>query len=126
MPRFQALLACCLLAIPSCALALGAALGAGAVHTTSEDSVEMLTRSSAASAFAACESSLERLGAVDSADPKRHVLAGTVSECKINIRIEPAGQDRRRIIVSARRHQGLSPDLDTARRVATDIAEQLD
>lgn len=126
MPRLQALFACCLLAIPSCALAIGAALGAGAVHTSSEDSAQLLTRSSAEAAFAASESTLERLGAVDSADPKRLVLDATVSESKVSVRIQPSGRDRHRITVSARRLSGLSPDLETARRVAGEIAVLLD
>jgi hypothetical protein len=117
MTRLLAPFACLLLALPSCVLAIGAAIGAGAVHTTSEDSVEFLTRSSAKATFAACESSLERLGAVDS---KRLVLDGTVSESKISVRIEPADQDRQRITVSARRLAGLSPDLEAARRVANE------
>lgn len=115
MARFQALFACCLLAIPSCALAIGAALGAGAVHTSSEDSAQLLTRSSAEDAFAACESTLERL-----------VLDGTVSESKLTVQIVPSGRDRHRITVSARRLAGLSPDLETARRVAGEIAELLE
>ena len=126
MARLQALFACCLLAVPSCALAIGAALGAGAVHTSSEDSAQLLTRSNAEDTFAACESTLERLGAVDSADPKRLVLDGTVSESKLTVQIVPSGRDRHRVTVSARRLSGLSPDLETARRVAGEIAELLE
>lgn len=126
MARLQALIVCCLLSIPGCALAIGAALGAGAVHTSSEDSAQVLTRSNAEDTFAACESILERLGAVDSADPKRLVLDATVSESKISVRIQPSGRDRHRVTVSARRLAGLSPDLETARRVAGEIAELLD
>jgi hypothetical protein len=126
MTRLLAPFACLLLALPSCALAIGAALGAGAVHTSSEDSAQLLTRSNAEDTFAACESTLERLGAVDSADPKRLVIDGSVSESRLTVQIVPSGRDRHRVTVSARRLSGLSPDLETARRVAGEIAELLE
>jgi hypothetical protein len=91
-----------LLLQPSCAVALGAAIGAGAVHTTSEDTVGLTTSRDAEEAYAASESSLDRLGAVNSAE-----------------------SDQVRIRISARRVSGFSPDLKTARRVACEIADRL-
>ena len=120
----------CLLAplalLPSCALAVGAAIGAGVVHTTSEDTAEMILRDGEAAVFAAAEATLESLGRVEAADSKRGVLTARIDETEVEVRIGPAEAGKTRLEVQARRVAGLSPDLETAKRVARAVAEQLD
>ena len=118
----------CGLLLPSggCALAVGAAIGAGVVHTTSEDSVELTLGSSEADAFEAAEAVVDELGAVRLADSKRGQIEGTVEQSEVTIATSTTESGRARVTVSARRVAGLSPDLETARKIAGSIAERLD
>lgn len=119
------LLALSILPLTSCALAVGAAIGAGAVHATSEDTVELVIRARDAEVVSAAEGALDALGAAELVDRERVILQGSVGESRVDIRLVD-GVERRTVEISARRHAGLSPDLETARAVAREIALRLD
>lgn len=110
---------------PGCALAVGVAIGAGIVHTTSEDTVEATLERSTAEVFAAAESVLEGRGEVRATDADRLRIEGETDGAEVTMTIVAVDGERARIEVRARRLQGLSPDLETAKRVARAVVEKL-
>ena len=114
-----------LILCPGCALAVGVAIGAGIVHTTSEDTVEATLERSTAEVFAAAESVLVGRGEVRAADADRLRIEGETDGAEVTMTIVAVDGERARIEVRARRLQGLSPDLETAKRVARAVVEKL-
>lgn len=124
MLRFALLVA--LILCPSCALAVGVAIGAGIVHTTSEDTVEAIIEDSTEAVFRAAEAVLEGRGVVRAADLERLRIEGESDGAEVQMRIQAAENGRSRLEVRARRLQGLSPDLETAKRTARAVVDALD
>jgi hypothetical protein len=112
--------------LPSCAVLVGAAIGAGALHATSEDTVELLYRAPFGEVFDVCEAQLERAGEVTASDDLRGVLEGTADEAEVTITVDTTEQGYQRVRVKARRLSGLSPDLDTATWLGTVISRRLE
>lgn len=110
---------------PSCALAVGVAIGAGIVHTTSEDTVEATLERPTGAVFAAAETVLEGRGEVLAADAERLRIEGETDGAELTMTIVALDDERARIEVRARRLQGLSPDLETAKRVARAVIDEL-
>ena len=124
MPRL--LLVLLLLApLPGCVLLVGAAIGAGVVHATSEDSVEVLFDAGFDEVYDVCEAQLERAGTVEVSDDLRGVLEGTVEDSELRITVDPTRQGYQRVTVTARKLSGLSPDLETAQWLADAVVRRL-
>ena len=103
-----------LLPLGGCALLVGAAVGAGIVHTTGDDSAELSVRNSAEEVFDACQAELLTRGTVEQSDVEAGRLAGEIAGTDLEITIRSVEQDLRHIEVEARRNAGVTPDPDTA------------
>ncbi|RMH01691.1 MAG: DUF3568 family protein [Planctomycetota bacterium] len=111
--------------LPGCALLVGAAIGAGVVYAVSEDSVEVLFDAPFDEVFDVCEAQLERSGRVELSDDARGAVEGSVRDSEVSIRIETTRQGLQRVTVTARKYEGLGPDLETAQWLADAISRRL-
>ncbi len=126
MKRIPLLLAMLLCAgtVPGCIL-VGAAVVAGAVYTTGDDSAALRAEIDRETAFAAARSYVDEKGLLDMADPNAGRIEARVWESDVTIDVTEAENDRTVIEVTARRHIGLSPDQDVAKTIAEGIALRL-
>lgn len=118
-------LAAALFALPGCVLVAGAAVGAGIVYATGEDSCEVRVEVNGAAAYAASREEVVLRGKVESSDPAVGILEARIgtSDVKVTV-VEEAGGTRSVVTVKARSAGGLAPDAETARILAVAVVKR--
>lgn len=109
---------------PGCAVAAGAALGIGVVHTTGEDSVELFLEAPREAVLGAARAELEARGTLDTASSPEGRLRGHVGGSEVKIAVAPASGSTVEVRVKARQNAGLSPDPETAALIANGIVRR--
>ncbi len=112
------------LSITGCLFVAGAAIGAGIVHTTGEDTAEVVVEANSASAYAAAREEIQNRGVVESADADSSRVQGTVGGSSVTVSVSSPSSGEARVSVSARKNGGISPDIDTAEQVAMSIVKR--
>lgn len=116
------ILALALPLLPGCLLAAGAAVGAGVVAATSEDTAQVDLKSAPPQeVYDTALNLVENEGDVTSSDPGNWNLTGEIEKSKVTITIFRVN-DFTRVRVKARKLGGTLPDLDLAKRIANDIS----
>ena len=111
-------------ALPGCLLVAGAAIGAGIVHTTGEDTAEVVVEANTASAYAAAREEIRNRGMLESADAESSRVEGTVGGSSVKVSVTSPGTGEAKVSVSARKNGGISPDIETAEQVAMAIVKR--
>lgn len=120
-----AALAAGIAALPGCILIAGAAIGAGVVYTTGDDTAAVRVHSTADAAYAAAREEVLRRGVVESSDSAARVLAGRIGSSSVRIHVvgEPDGMSK--VTITSRTNAGLGPDMDTANELAVAVVRRL-
>jgi len=118
-------LAASLLLLPGCLLVAGAAVGAGIVYSTGEDTAEVRVDVNAAAAFAASREEVILRGKIDSADEAAGVIEARIGTSTVRVAVveEPEG-GHSRVSVKARTTAGLAPDMETARILTVAVVKR--
>ena len=108
-----------------CIFVAGAAVGAGVVHATGDDTLEVVLHSPPSRVWDEAEEVLRTHGTVDRSYPAIRGHDATFDGASVTVTVleEPDGSSRLR--VRARRNAGISPDLETAERVASLILKRV-
>lgn len=118
-------LAATLLLLPGCLLVAGAAIGAGIVYSTGEDTAEVRVDADEAAAFAAAREEVILRGQIETSDPEVGRIEARIgtSTVTVTVRGEPEGAHSR-VTVKARKAGGLGPDMDTAQTLAVAVVKR--
>ncbi len=111
-------------ALPGCLLVAGAAIGAGIVHATGEDTAEVMVEVPSDAAYAAAREEIRTRGVLESADSDAAHLEGTVGGSTVKVSVSTPTRGEAKVSVSARKNAGISPDFETAEQVAMAIAKR--
>jgi hypothetical protein len=116
-----------LLPLGSCVFIAGAAVGAGAIYSLGEDSVEQYFEASIAEAHAAALAEIRHRGEIRSEDPgsKEGRIEAEVEDSEVDVFFTAVTESTTRVVVRARKWQTLAPDLDLAQQLADRIALRL-
>ena len=112
--------------LPGCLLVAGAAVGAGVVYAAGEDSSEVRVEADAARAYSAAREEVILRGTLQTSDAAGGTLTARIGTSDVTVKVvgEPT-ENRTRVTVTARANAGISPDRDTAERVAVAIVKRL-
>ncbi len=114
------------LVLSGCVAVAAAAVAAGVVYTTSDDSSKVYFDQSRDTVFDACIKSVQELGVLDRDDRMAGSIEGTVDFATVTVQLNRPTKAMVKVTVSARKHVvGVSPAPDIAERVALDIAKRL-
>ena len=113
------ILSLALLALPGCLLG-AAAVGAGVVAATSEDTARVDIRAPMDAVFDAASRQIESIVKITASDQSRGLLEGKSDGSSIEMSVFRVGEFTR-LRVTARKVAGTLPDLDLANRLASDI-----
>ena len=111
--------------IPGCVAVAVAAVAAGAVHVTSEDSVEVYFDAPHDRVFDAAEQQVVALGGSPLSNRVTGRIEAEVGHSDVEVQVTSVGKARTRVEVQARKNEGVSPDVDCANQVAMGIAKRL-
>ncbi len=116
-----------LLPLGSCVFIAGAAVGAGAIYSLGEDSVEQHFEAAIAEAHAAALAEVRQRGELRSEDPgsKEGRIEADVDDSEVDVYLTAVTESTTRVVVRARKWQTLAPDLDLAQHLADRIALRL-
>ena len=112
-------------ALPGCLLVAGAAIGAGIVYASSDDTAEVRLRTTTAAAYAAAREEVLVRGTVESSDPKSGVLEGKIGSTSVRVTVVAESDGMVKVSVKARSNSGLSPDMDTANQVTVAVVKRI-
>jgi len=116
------------LLLPSCALAVGAALGAGGVYAMGDDAARVYLDAPMADVVSASQALLEEGGTIERDDPgeKESVLEGRSDDYRYTIELTALTENTTELVVHARRWAKLAPAQEEAKRLADRIAYRVD
>lgn len=116
------------LAAPSCVLAAGAAIGAGAMYALGEDSVRIYLESGIDDVYAASEAEFQDRGSLESVDlgNKEGKLSAKVDDHQVDVFLTRITDNTTELVVKARKWADLAPNLELAQQVSDRIAYRLD
>lgn len=116
------------LLLPSCALAVGAAIGAGAAYSLGEDGVQVFLDAPMDDVLAASKAVLEERGELEREDPgeQEALLEGRDDEYRYTITLKAVTANTTELVIRARRWAKLAPAPEEAKRLADRIAYRLD
>lgn len=118
-------LAVALLVLPGCLLVAGAAVGAGIVYATGEDTAEVRVDVDAAAAYAASREEVIARGRIETSDPEAGILTATIGTSSVKVTVWADAQEgRSRVSVKARTASGLGPDMETARTLTVAVVKR--
>ncbi len=121
-PLFALLLAA---SLPGCLLVAGAAIAAGVVHTVGDDVAEVTLESSTERVFEASENELASRSNGFRSYKGSLRIEGRVGASDVTITLDALPKESTRLRVVARKHEGLSPDVETAHQVAFAIVKRV-
>jgi len=110
-----------LVLLPGCLLVAGAAVGAGVVAATSEDTAQVDLRASRDEVFMTALRIVEAEGNVTDSNPGTGRIEGKVDGSSVLVKVFVVG-DLTRVTVKSRQIGGAFADLDLAESLATDIS----
>jgi hypothetical protein len=110
--------------LPGCLLVAGTGFGAGIVHPTDGDAVEVAVEVPPAAAFAAAREELRGRGVLRSADSGAGFVEGTVGTSFVKVSVSGPASGLATLSVIARKDSGASPDPDTAEQIAVAIVKR--
>ena len=114
------------LILSGCVAMAAAAVAAGVVYTTSDDSSEVYFDQSWDTVFDACLKAVANQGVLDRDDRTAGSIEGTVDFATVTVQLNRPSSAMVKVTVSARKHVvGVTPAPDIAERVALDIAKRL-
>jgi len=111
--------------LPGCLLVAGAAVGAGVVHATGDDTLEVVLRAPPSRVYDEALEHLRGRGALERSDPAARVHEASVDGASVTVTVLEEEPGSARLRVRARRNAGISPDLETAERVASAILKRV-
>jgi hypothetical protein len=118
-------LAASLLLLPGCLLVAGAAVGAGVVYATGEDTAEVRVEVNPAAAYAAAREEVLARGKVETSDPEAGILTGTIGSSSVKVTVREEAQEGHSFVsVKARTNAGLGPDMETARTLTVAVVKR--
>jgi hypothetical protein len=123
--RAAALLLVAATALPGCMIVAGAAVGAGVVHATGDDTLEVVLHSPPGKVYDEALEVVRTRGAIEASRPAVREIDGSVSGASITVTVLPEQSGQSRLRVKARRNAGISPDLETAEQVASWILKRV-
>lgn len=109
-----------LLALPGCVFVAGAAIGAGIVAATSEDTAQVDLDARVADVFATAVGVVERRGEVTGSSERSGEVEGNVGNSSVDVSVF-AVNEFTRVRVTARKLVGALPDLSLAEDIAREI-----
>lgn len=110
--------------LSGCLLVAGAAVGAGAVHVLGEDAAEVNLERDWDTVFNAGVDAVETLGSVETQDREAGVIEGHVKEADVTVKLEQVTKSTVKVVVEARKNEGVSPAPEIAQDVSHAIAER--
>ena len=125
LSRAAALLVIAATALPGCMIVAGAAVGAGVVHATGDDTLEVVLHSPPGKVYDEAEEVVRTRGAIEARRPLLREIDGSVSGASVTVTVLPEEPSQSRLRVKARRNAGISPDLETAEQVASWILKRV-
>ncbi|HKE02256.1 MAG TPA: hypothetical protein VKE69_14655 [Planctomycetota bacterium] len=111
--------------LPGCLVVAAAAVAAGVVHVTSEDTVEVYFNNPYDKVFDAAEQELVARGGAPMTDRKTGKIEASLGHSSVSIQVTGTGDKSTRIEVKARKNQGISPDIDRANQIATGVSKRV-
>ena len=116
------------LAAPSCVLAAGAAIGAGAMYALGEDSVRIYLDAGMDDVYAASEAEFQDRGSLESLDMgnQEGKLSAKVDDHQVEVFLTRLTDNTTELVVKARQWSDLAPNLELAQPVSDRIAYRLD
>jgi len=118
-------LAAALLILPGCLLVAGAAVGAGIVYSTGEDTAEVMVDVNGAAAFAATREEIILRGTIESADDAKGVIEARIGTSTVRATITRGREGHQSLVtVKARTNGGLGPDMETARILTVAVVKR--
>jgi hypothetical protein len=111
--------------LPGCLLVAGAAVGAGVVHATGDDTLEVVLHSGPEAVFAAARAEVAARGTVEREDAALREVDGSADGGSIRVKVLHEADGSARLRVGARKNAGISPDLETAEAVASAILRRV-
>ena len=125
LARAAVLLLLAATALPGCMIVAGAAVGAGVIHATGDDTLEVVLHSPPGRVYDEAEQVVRTRGAIEATRPLVREIDGSVSGASITVTVLPEEPGNSRLRVKARRNAGISPDLETAEQVASWILKRV-
>ena len=117
--------AAALVLLPGCLLVAGAAVGAGIVYSTGEDTAEVRVDVNPAAAFAASRQELIARGQLETSDPEKGILTGTIGASTVKVTVwGEVEEGHSRVSVKARTNAGFGPDMETARTLTVAVVKR--
>lgn len=118
------LLGACVGAMPSCVLAVGAALGAGTMYSLGEDSERIYLDAPMTDVFSAAQAEFRDRGSLEllEAGNKESFLSAKVEDAQIEVFLSKITDNTTEMVVKARKWSDMAPELEMAGRVADRIA----
>ena len=123
--RAAALLFIAAMALPGCVFVAGAAVGAGVIHATGDDTLEVVLHSPPGKVYDEAAEVVRTRGTLDKSRPVVREIEGSVSGASVTVTVLPEEKGNSRLRVKARRNGGISPDLETAEQVASWILKRV-
>ena len=114
--------------MPSCVLAAGVALGAGAMYSLGEDSVQTYVEVPMTDAFAAAQAEFRdsgELGLLEAAN-KESFIRATVEDNEVEVFFHRITDNTTEMVVKARKWADMAPNLELAERVSDRITYRLE
>ncbi len=114
--------------LPSCALAVGAAIGAGAVYSLGEDGIQVFLDAPMEDVLAATQAELADHGEMEREDigKKDALLESKDEEFRYTVTLKAVTESTTELVIRARRWAKLAPAPEEAKRLADRIAFRLD
>ncbi|MFK5957147.1 MAG: DUF3568 family protein [Planctomycetota bacterium] len=118
------LLSACAVALPSCVLAVGAAIGAGAMYSVGEDSEQIYLDAPMTDVFSAAQAEFKDRGSLEmlEAGNQESFMSAKVEDVQVEIFLRKITDNTTEMVVKARKWADMAPDLEMAGRVADRIA----
>lgn len=113
------------LVVPGCIAIAAAAVAAGVVHATSDDSSEVTLERSWSKVFSASIAEMEAKGHVDVRDEEAGRVEGHVASAKVVITMSRSTENTVKVRVTARKLEGVSPAPDVAQDIALGLVKRL-
>ena len=118
------LLSVSLTTIPSCVLAAGVALGAGAMYSLGEDSVQTYLDAPMTDVFSAAQAEFRDRGSIEllEAGNKESFMRAKVEDVEVEVFFTRITDNATEMVIKARKWSDMAPDLELAGCVSDRIA----
>ncbi|MDA0666850.1 MAG: DUF3568 family protein [Planctomycetota bacterium] len=116
-----------LAALPSCVLAAGAVLGAGAMYSLGEDSVQTYFDAPMTDVFAAAQAEFRDRGSMEllEAGNDESFIRARVENVEVEVFLKRITDNTTEMVIKARKWEDMAPDLESAERVADRISYRI-